>query len=103
VGGSYRSPVERDTQGKRKPKKLTLGPVADAGEACDGEPKIGQVLTLADARALATTRPYQAVVPRGGSRGASVFRISATSCTRTLSSAVCVASSDLTRATSPAR
>jgi integrase len=49
----YRSPIERDGHGNRKPKKLTLGPLAGDGEACDGDPKIGYPLTLADARALA--------------------------------------------------
>jgi len=51
----FRSPVERDARGKRKPKKLTLGPVADDGVACDGEPTLGHPLNLADARALATS------------------------------------------------
>jgi hypothetical protein len=50
----YRSPVERDRRGNRKPKKLTLGPVSDQRESCGSDaPKIGQSLTLADARALA--------------------------------------------------
>ena len=49
----FRSPVERDRKGRGKPRKLTLGPLAADGKACDGEPKIGQPLTLADARALA--------------------------------------------------
>jgi integrase len=50
----FRSPVERDRNGRGKARKLTLGPLAGDGEACDGEPKIGRPLTLADARALAT-------------------------------------------------
>jgi integrase len=50
----YRSPVERDRQGNRKPKKLTLGPVSDQRESgASDAPQIGQPLTLADARALA--------------------------------------------------
>jgi integrase len=48
----YRSPVERDRRGNRKPKKLTLGPVSD--QRGEGDvPNIGQPLTLADARAFA--------------------------------------------------
>jgi integrase len=50
----FRSPQERDRSGKGKATKLTLGPLADDGEASDGAPKIGQPLSLADARALAT-------------------------------------------------
>jgi hypothetical protein len=50
----FRSPEERDRSGKGKARKLTLGPIAEDGEACDGEPKIGRPLSLADARALAT-------------------------------------------------
>jgi integrase len=49
----FRSPVERDDSGNRKTKKLTLGPVADDDKASEGEPAIGQPLTLADARSLA--------------------------------------------------
>jgi integrase len=49
----FRSPVERDAEGNRKPKKLTLGPLANDGEGCDDDPQIGMLLTLADARALA--------------------------------------------------
>src|SRR5882762_7954932 len=49
----FRSPIERDDSGNRKTKKLTLGPVADDDKAGDGEPTIGQPLTLADARSLA--------------------------------------------------
>lgn len=47
----FRSPIERDRAGNLKAKKLTLGPVADDGEA--GDAKIGKPLALADARALA--------------------------------------------------
>jgi integrase len=50
--GRYRSPVERDKRGRRKPKKLTLGPLAAEGEGGTDEPRIGDPLTLADARAL---------------------------------------------------
>jgi integrase len=50
----FRSPVERDRNGKGKARKLTLGPLAGNGEACDGAPKIGRPLSLADARALTT-------------------------------------------------
>ncbi len=49
----FRSPVERDARGNRKPKKLTLGPLAADGEGCDEDPQIGAPLSLADARALA--------------------------------------------------
>jgi integrase len=50
----FRSPQERDRHGKGKARKHTLGPNAQAGEACDGAPTIGRPLTLADARSLAT-------------------------------------------------
>jgi integrase len=49
----YRSPVDLDRQGRRKAKKLTLGSVAVAGDAPEGEPRIGASLSLADARAVA--------------------------------------------------
>src|SRR5258707_13729672 len=49
----FRSPTERDQKGKGKARKLSIGPLAGEGEICDGEPKIGQPLSLADARALA--------------------------------------------------
>jgi hypothetical protein len=49
----YRSPTDLDGKGRRKTKKLTLGSLADPGEASEGEPKIGAPLSLADARALA--------------------------------------------------
>jgi integrase len=49
----FRSPVERDKAGRRKSRNLTLGSLAADGEACI-DAKIGQPLTLADARALAT-------------------------------------------------
>ena len=52
----FRSPVERDKSGTRKAKKLTLGPLANAAAkgAPKAEAKIGNPLTLTDARALAT-------------------------------------------------
>jgi integrase len=50
----FRSPQERDRSGKGKARKHTLGPLAEDGEACNGEPTIGRPLTLADARLLAT-------------------------------------------------
>src|SRR6266404_4383041 len=49
----FRSPVQRDRSGKGKAQKLTLGPLAGEGDACDG-PEIGRPLSLAGARALAT-------------------------------------------------
>jgi integrase len=48
----FRSPVERGPDGQRKAKKLTLGPYATG--AGNGEAKIGQPLTLTQARKLAT-------------------------------------------------
>jgi integrase len=48
----FRSPVERDADGQRKAKKLTLGALA-AGKA-NGEPQLGHPLTLSQARMLAT-------------------------------------------------
>jgi integrase len=50
----FRSPSERDRNGNGKARKLTLGPLAREGEACEGEPKIGRPLSVADARALAS-------------------------------------------------
>ena len=49
----FRSPVERDASGQRKAKKLTLGTVANGTSKAD--PKIGQPLTLTQARMLATS------------------------------------------------
>jgi integrase len=49
----FRSPLERERNGKGKARKLTLGPLAHDGEAC-AVPAIGRPLTLADARSLAT-------------------------------------------------
>jgi integrase len=49
----FRSPVERDKQGQRKAKKLTLGTLAVG--ASKATPEIGQPLTLGQARVLATT------------------------------------------------
>lgn len=48
----FRSPIERDQKGQRRGKKLTLGPVTLTAAA--ESPKIGQPLTLPQARALAT-------------------------------------------------
>jgi integrase len=48
----FRSPIERDAQGQRKAKKLTLGPLAN--EPNDDEPQIGRPLSLSQARVLAT-------------------------------------------------
>lgn len=48
----FRSPVERDRRGQRKAKKLTLGTVAEVNDA---PPEIGRPLTLAGARAIATS------------------------------------------------
>ena len=49
-----RSPVERGPNGQRKAKKLTLGIVADGHDRSSGDLQIGQPLSLADARTLAT-------------------------------------------------
>lgn len=48
----FRSPVDRDKNGQRKAKKLTLGPLATASG--DDDPKVGRPLTLQQARELAT-------------------------------------------------
>jgi integrase len=48
----FRSPIERDADGARKAKKLTLGTLAN--EATDDEPQIGRPLSLSQARVLAT-------------------------------------------------
>src|SRR5260221_9340503 len=48
----FRSPIERDADGQRKAKKLTLGPLAN--EPNDNEPQIGRPLSLSQARVLAT-------------------------------------------------
>jgi integrase len=48
----FRSPIERDADGQRKAKKLTLGPLAI--EPSDDEPQIGRPLSLSQARVLAT-------------------------------------------------
>lgn len=49
----FRSPVERGKDGQRKAKKLTLGTLAIGSS--NGEPLIGQPLTLTQARMLATS------------------------------------------------
>lgn len=48
----FRSPVERDSHGQRAARKLTLG--SFASEASKDAPRIGQPLTLTQARSLAT-------------------------------------------------
>src|SRR5438045_3439071 len=50
----FRSPIERGPNGQRKAKKLTLGIVANGHNRPPGELQIGQPLSLADARTLAT-------------------------------------------------
>lgn len=47
----FRSPIEFDASGQRKPKKLTLGPFS--ADAATGEPILGHPLSLTQARALA--------------------------------------------------
>jgi integrase len=49
----YRAPIDRDKRRHRKPRKLTLGPLAGPEKGDEPEPKIGHPLTLADARRLA--------------------------------------------------
>ena len=48
----FRSPIERDADGQRNAKKLTLGPLAN--EPSDDEPQVGRPLSLSQARVLAT-------------------------------------------------
>lgn len=48
----FRSPIERDADGQRKAKKLTLGPLTN--EPSDDEPTVGRPLSLSQARVLAT-------------------------------------------------
>jgi integrase len=49
----FRSPIERDEDGQRKAKKLTLGTFTD--KASDAKPAIGHPLTVGQAHMLATS------------------------------------------------
>lgn len=49
----FRSPIDRDKTGVRKARKLTLGAFAERDSVGDDSPRVGSLLTLADARALA--------------------------------------------------